>query len=229
MLTIPVLCDDVWHPADVLERGLALLDQDKYQFDFIKTCKDICTPEFAANFPLIITCKSNNVNAANSEPWFEDTVTEFGPREMKAYMENGGNMIFIHSASAFSGKFIKKGELFETPNDLYIKLVGNDFSGHPLRCPVTVHVTNPDHPIMKEVHDFTERDEHYQCRLTVDADVFMETSSDHGDTVVSGYTRKIGKGTQVVLTPGHTLAVWSNENWKKIILNSIEYCLGGTE
>lgn len=36
MLTIPVLCDDLWHPADVIERGLSLFDQVRYQFDFIR-------------------------------------------------------------------------------------------------------------------------------------------------------------------------------------------------
>ena len=33
---ILVVCDDLWHPAEIIERGLNALPQDKY--DFEKMC-----------------------------------------------------------------------------------------------------------------------------------------------------------------------------------------------
>ena len=38
---ILVVCDDLWHPAEIIERGLNALPQDKYDFEIVKTAKDI--------------------------------------------------------------------------------------------------------------------------------------------------------------------------------------------
>ena len=79
MKRVLVLCDDLWHPAEVIEKGFALMEGDAYQFDFILAVKDILTPERLAQYPVVINCKSNNVIAANTEPWFEEGVTEVCP------------------------------------------------------------------------------------------------------------------------------------------------------
>ena len=68
MKRVLVLCDDLWHPAEVIEKGFALMEGDAYQFDFILAVKDILTPERLAQYPVVINCKSNNVIAANTEP-----------------------------------------------------------------------------------------------------------------------------------------------------------------
>ena len=225
MEKILVLCDDVWHPAEVIENGLVSLAEDKYQFDIVKAAKDILTPEMISKYRMILCCKSNNVIAANSEPWFEDSVTEIGPGELKEFVENGGTFVAVHSAVAFSKDFCRDEERFQKPCREYIDFIGCTFHGHPLRCPVHIHVTEPSHPIMNGVEDFTERDEHYQIHVTAkDAKVFLETSSEPGGTQPAGYIRAMGKGRIIVLTPGHTLAVWKNENFAKIMKNIFDGC-----
>lgn len=220
MERILVLCDDVWHPAEVIEKGLASLAGEYYQFDVIKAVKDILTPEMLSNYRLVLCCKSNNVIAANSEPWFEEGVTEAGPREFRAFVEAGGTFVAVHSAVAFSEDFCREEERFRKPCREYIDFVGSTFHGHPLRCPVHIHVSDPAHPAMQGVGDFTERDEHYQIDVIAgDAQIFLETSSEPGGTKPAGYVRKMGKGRLWVLTPGHTLAVWKNENFKQILRN----------
>lgn len=222
---ILVICDDVWHPAEVIEKGFGMLEGEDYSFDYVKDAKDILTEKMLARYPVIAICKSNNVVSSNGEPWFEDTVTEVGPREFKCYMEQGGSILAIHSGTAYSRRFAKDGELFEVPNELYLELLGTEFTGHPLRCPVHFHITAPCHPIMRGAADFTERDEHYQMIMRCDdAEILMESSSDSGQTVPAGYIRRFGKGNLIVLTPGHTLAVWENENWQKILANALDWC-----
>lgn len=230
MKKILVICDDVWHPAEVIERGFALLEGRGYSFDFVKAAKDILTEKMIARYAALVICKSNNVTSGNGEPWFEDTVTEVGPRQFRRYLENGGSILAIHSALAYSHNLTKKGELFETPLQLYLDLVGAEFNGHPLRCPVHVRVTNPGHPVMRGVEDFTERDEHYQLIMNCpDAEILFETSSDPGETMPGGYVRRFGPGRLIVLTPGHTLAVWENENWQRIVTNALDWCTEGAK
>ena len=72
--------------------------------------------------------------------------------------------------------------------------------------------------------DFSERDEHYLLAVTAeDIEPFMQTESEHGGVCVSGYRRRFGQGRVVVLTPGHTLAVWENRNFQRLFLNAIRY------
>ena len=54
----------------------------------------------------------------------------------------------------------------------------------------------------------------------------MQTESEHGGVCVSGYRRRFGQGRVVVLTPGHTLAVWENRNFQRLFLNAIKYAAG---
>ena len=102
----------------------------------------------------------------------------------------------------------------------YVDFLGCIFHGHPPICPVEVRVTNATQPFVKGVEDFTEYDEHYQIKISADdVQIFLETSSVSGGTCPAGYVRTMGKGKVIVLTPGHTLDVWSNENFQRILEN----------
>lgn len=222
METLLVLCDDVWHPAEVIERGILSLSDCPYNFEFVKTAKDILTPEMLLQYPAIICCKGNNVTSGNPAPWFENTVTEVMGREFRDYVEQGGAFLSIHSGNVFTGE----GDGIQE----YTEFVGNRFLSHPLRCEVNLK-KEKNHPIMNDVADaFTIRDEHYQIDLLAeDIDVFLSSHSEKGGTQPAGYTREIGKGKVCVLTPGHTLSVWQNPEFQKIFLNSIQWCLQGKE
>ena len=222
MQKILVLCDDVWHPAEVIERGMNPLAGAEYQFDFVKTAKDILTPEMIAEYPLIICCKSNNVTAGNPAPWFENTVTEVMAGEFRDYVERGGGFLAVHSGNVFTGDGDGVRE--------YTQFVGNRFLSHPLRCEVMLK-KEKEHPIMNGVAEqFPIRDEHYQMEiLAEDADVFLTSVSENGGVQVAGYTREMGKGRLCVLTPGHTLSVWGNKQFQKIFLNAVMWCLKGKE
>ena len=212
MINVLVLCDDYWHPAEVIELGIRPLEDLEFHFDFVKAAKDILTPKMIASYPVIVCCKGNSINASNRSPWFEEGVTEVMPKDFEEYVRNGGGFVSVHA-----GNTSKEG-------DDYTQFVGNYFIGHPPRCEVEINIKG-DHPITRGVQDFTIRDEHYEiCVTAKDTTLLFTTSSEAGGVQVGGYTREIGKGRLCVLTPGHTLDVWQHEEFKKIFLNSIRWC-----
>lgn len=216
MEKILLLCDNRWHPAEVIEKGLATRRDDRFCFDIVKAAKDILTPERIAKYRAIVCCKSNSVIAANDAPWFEPGVTEVCPAEFEEYVRAGGGFLAVHSGLAYRKD--------QCPD--YCALVGSAFITHPPRCTVNLSVTNPGHPVAAGVPDFTIRDEHYAMEMLCnDADFFMESSSEKGGTQPAGYTRTMGKGRLCVLTPGHTLDVWENEHFQKLFTQALEWCL----
>ena len=218
-MKVLLVCDDLWHPAEVIERGLMAMDREEMEFDVVKTAKDILTPEFVKRYDVLVNCHGGAINAANNAPWFEPTVTEFGPEEFRDYVAQGGALVVVHAGLTIGGR--------NHPAPAYTEVVGSYFLGHPLREMTHVTVTK-ENAITKGVENFSERDEHYQIAVTApDAEPFMQTTSEHGGTFVSGYTRSFGKGRVAVLTPGHTLAVWENPNFRKLFKNAIRWAVNG--
>ncbi|MBQ9308341.1 MAG: ThuA domain-containing protein [Clostridia bacterium] len=211
-IRVLLLADDLWHPAEVIERGLSDVSKEELDIDIVRTAKDIVTADFVRKYDVLVNCKGDAVNASNSAPWFEEGVTEFGPRAFREYVEAGGGLVVIHS-----------GLTVHVPE--YVDLVGGEFITHPPREEVHYHLTAP-HPIAEGVEDFTERDEPYQIAVTAsDARVFMERTSAHGGTCIAGYTREVGKGRIAVLTPGHTLVVWQNPQFRRLFTQSIRWAM----
>lgn len=213
-MKILVICDDLWHPAEVIQKGMSLIASDKYEFDFVMAAKDILTEKMISSYPVIINCKGNSITAANNDPWFEPGVTEVGPTEFKKYVENGGGFISLHAGNTFRTDNCKE----------FVEFIGNAFVTHPPRCEVTNYPCM-EHPITKGVEAFTERDEHYELDIQAkDITPILKSESKTGGIQIAGYTRNIGKGRLCVLTPGHTLAMWENKNFQKLLMQAVEWC-----
>jgi hypothetical protein len=54
MLNVLVLCDDLWHPAEVVKMGIGPMQGEEFRFDFVMAAKDILTPQRIAQYPVII-------------------------------------------------------------------------------------------------------------------------------------------------------------------------------
>lgn len=216
MTNVLVLCDDVWHPVEVVERGLAGLQDGQFHFDFVRDAKDILTESMIAKYPVIMNCKADNLTSGSEAPWFEDGVTEVGVEELERYVRNGGGFLSVHSGNTSNQDFGKK----------YADFIGSNFVTHPPRCQVKVSVT-AQHPLTKGVEDFMIRDEHYEIAgVAKDAEIFLESESAKGGRQTAGYVRRMGKGRICVLTPGHILAVWEHEMFRKLLVNGINWCAG---
>jgi type 1 glutamine amidotransferase len=215
MKDILVLCDDFWHPREVIKRGFGSIKTDAYSFDFVSDAKDILYPKMLERYAAIANCKGNVLTGANNGVWFEDGVTEVGVGELEEYVRGGRGFLSLHA-----GNTAKAGSA-------YGDFVGNTFVGHPPRCSISVEISG-DHPITRGVENFGIRDEHYNIKCYApDAVELFRTKSETGGNQTGGYARQLGKGRLCVMTPGHILAVWEHPAYQKLILNALDWCTGG--
>ncbi|MBR1931889.1 MAG: ThuA domain-containing protein [Lachnospiraceae bacterium] len=215
MKKILVLCDDIWHPAEVIEKGLEGLQDEIAHFDFVRDAKDILTVELLKEYPLIMNCKSDNLTSGNEAPWFEEGVTEVGPKEFEDYVRTGGGLLSVHAGNTYH----------EDNSPEYAQVIGNRFVTHPPRCEVHISVLQ-EHAVTKNVENFTIRDEHYEIELLAeDAEVLLQSESESGGVQTAGYVRTLGEGRICVLTPGHILSVWRHPMFRQLLTNAIRWCM----
>lgn len=228
MANILVICGDIWHPAEVIKAGFSCLKDFPHQLTFVEDAKDMLTAADLAKYDLVIGCKGNHLTSGNNVSWFEEGVNECTPKDFENYVKNGGGFLAVHAGCSFSETHMDKNSLL--PCKEYIDFVGCRFVTHPPRCPVNYRVLKADHPVTAGVKDFCERDEHYQIEMTAeDAQILMESTSDHAATMPAAYVREMGKGRLCALIPGHILAVWQNPEFQKLLINAINWCMNKQE
>lgn len=224
MANILVICGDIWHTTEVVRAGFACLPEYYGQMTFVEDAKDILVASDLDRYDLVICAKGNHVTSGNSVAWFEEGVNECTPLDFERYVKDGGGFLAVHAGASFS-----EGDApahIAKPCREMIDFVGCRFITHPPRCEVSYRVTDGAHPVTAGVKDFSERDEHYQIEMTADdAQVLMESVSEHADTMPAAYVREMGQGRLCTLIPGHILAVWQNPEFQKLLTNAIRWCM----
>jgi type 1 glutamine amidotransferase len=202
-LRILALCDDAWHPAEVVQRGLGALADSPFAFEFV-THGGEWSPARMAEFPLVIVAKANHLGATDQKPWLTaETQSAF-----RNFVLSGGGVLFVHAGVCYKDLPEMRG------------VAGGAFLRHPDQCPVAVE-PKAGHRLTVGVQPFTEQDEHYFMVLDdAQADVFLHTRSAHG-VQPAGWTRHEGGGRVCVLTPGHNLEVWLHPEFQKLLLNAL--------
>ncbi len=216
-INVLVLCGDYWHPAEVIRKGLETPPGEEFRMDFVTDAKDMLTVPMINRYDVIMNCKCNQLTEGNQHSWFDEGVTEVGPKEFEDYVRSGKGFLSVHSGNAFYQ---------ENDCQEYVDFVGNFFVRHPPRCDVRV-IPCSDHPIVRGLEPFTVRDEHYEVTVTAsDAHMILRTESPSGGVQTGGYVRNIGGGRLCVLTPGHILSVWENASFRELLARSIRWCAG---
>jgi uncharacterized protein len=206
-MNILVLCDDYWHPARTPRAGLNFLESGTYHFDWIENAHDF-KPERLADYPVVILTKSNNVSAADQNPWMNEDIE----LALQGYVEGGGGLLAIHSGLAGFGQTAHLRPL-----------LGGVFTQHPAQCPVTLEPT-AGHALTQSVTVYTVQDEHYFMEMVdPQVDVFLSTTSEHGSQP-GGWTRQQGSGRVCALTPGHNPEVWLHPSFQQLLANVINWC-----
>jgi type 1 glutamine amidotransferase len=223
-MRILLLCDDRYHPGSVPIEGIVPLKEKGYVFDIISDAKDF-NPEMLDGYPVVIMSKCDHVTQEDWTSWKTDEVQE----AFIAYVEKGGGLLVSHSGTV-KGPATQKLDEF----------IGSVFAFHPNNTPVTVDVIKP-HPITEGVGAYTEVEEQYHLAISAcDANIFLASyAAAQGDkdkyesepyfnapaaVRAAGYTREAGEGRICVLTPGHTLEVWLNPQYQKLLENAIHWC-----
>ena len=226
---ILVICGDYWHPAEIIREGFASLENEYRHFIFMEDPEKSLTEEVLSQYQVVVNCRSDNTNVKTGELWFSGEAAS-APKLLRGFVEAGGNFLVIHAGCSFSEKLLPEKETNEAVKE-YIDLAGCRFLRHPPQCDVEVSVVNPEHPVMRDVEDFTADDEHYLLEMTAEfySPLFETSSEEGGQGMIGGYTRMVGSGRVIVMTPGHTRDVWENEQFRRMLSNALNYCFYGEE
>lgn len=216
-MKVLVICGDIWHPAEVVKRGLAFLDaEDGLEVDYICDAKDMLVPEMLKEYSVIVIAKGNQGSVENHSAWFEPGITETAPSDFLSYIREGGGLLSLHAGNCFTKE--------DCPE--YTNMTGSSFITHPARCEIRCQVS-AQHPVTEGVQDFVIRDEHYILEmLTEDRLDILQTSSEEGGVQVGGYVRTIGEGRLCVLAPGHILSTYLKPDMQLLIRNALVWCAG---
>ena len=200
------MCDDAWHPAEVLQRGFGLLADSTFAFEFVKHGAN-WSPAVMNEFPLVVVGKANHLCSTDQRPWLAGGSQSAFPQ----FVQGGGGLVLVHAGTCYK-------ELSEMR-----AVIGGAFLQHPDQCPVTVE-PKAGHPLTADVSKFTVSDEHYFMALDdPQADVFLHSRSEHG-VQPAGWTRTAtGGGRVCALTPGHNLEVWLHPEFQKLLLNALRW------
>ncbi len=195
---ILILCNDKWHPASIVKKGLNYLE-DKHDITWVDNTEN-WTSETLCNYSLVILSKSGS-------SWMTKKIGE----NFNSYVENGGSLLAIHSGTA------EYDEFKEIKN-----ILGGIFTHHPDQC-IVKYKPEQGHEMTADVDSFHYTDEHYFIEThRDDLDIFLYSESEHG-IQPAGWRREHGSGKVAVLTAGHNLEVWQCFNNRTLTENIINW------
>ncbi|HEU5396246.1 MAG TPA: ThuA domain-containing protein, partial [Verrucomicrobiae bacterium] len=199
-----VLCDDPFHPAATVRRGLRQFARRGFDFEWVEDGKAI-TAKLLKQFPLVILAKANAMSRRDPRAW----LTKRAQKIFQRHVRSGGGLVVIHSGTAGYRRLPEVR-----------RAVGGAFLRHPQPCAVVLE-PKPGFPLAEDVAPFTVRDEQYFVELDASVvEVFLISRSRHG-VQPAGWTRTENGGRVCVLTPGHGAAVWRHPSFQKLLLNAL--------
>jgi type 1 glutamine amidotransferase len=208
-MKVLVICDDFYHHGDVIKEGLDFL-QDEFDMTYAMDMTEYSfTAKPLSGYNVVVIAKENLISNSNKDKWFDENIE----KQFEDYVNNGGGLLFLHAGTVLCREFA-----------ILKSICGCAFIHHPEQCVVDFNITS-SHSVTNEAENFAEKDEHYFIDfIATDADIFLESRSENG-VQPAGYTRIHNeRGRVCVLTPGHNLSVFKNEQYKKIIRNAVNWC-----
>ncbi len=133
---------------------------------------------------------------------------------LTAFLERGGRWLALHGTNSVL-RFDEAGKVI-TPDEApeLMTILGTRFTGHPPIGPFKVRVAK-QHPLTKDLRDFTTTDELYLCDVTAGIEVLLHSSFEGGECpdfasknfapqdVPILYLRELGAGAVLYCSLGH--------------------------
>ncbi len=135
---------------------------------------------------------------------------------LMGYVSNGGGLVSVHISAASAPDWSEMK-----------KITGGGWilgeSWHPPFGWFQVYISNPDHPLAKDVTPFWTYDECY-CGLDIqpDIDVFMYGIVEDDEKPL-GWSHSYGEGTVANIALGHAGSSLLHPQFQQLILNSVDY------
>jgi type 1 glutamine amidotransferase len=158
-----------------------------------------------------------------TEPFYWITAEQ--GRAVKAFVTNGGGVLFYHNVTYISPH-----------NDDFRDVLGAVTEQHPPLRPFKVKVVNREHPITRGVNDFVVTDEQHFMTYQKDPKYLLLQSvnedgltfKDLGTSSAAGWAYDYGKGRVCYLAPGHVITSLWNPEYETLQKNAVRWLLKQT-
>ena len=206
-LRTAVFCNDTWHPAELVMRGLAPLARDDFRFEWLDTPSRWQVTSLA-EYDLVVLAKGNTTAPGDKSPWLTPAIEQ----AFVDHVHAGRGLFLLHAGTCYHD------------NAKLRAVTGGAFLQHPPPCPVTLELRDA-HPFTVGVQASTLHDEHYEMILDdTKADVFLHTRSQHGRQPAGWRRSEIGR--VCALTPGHTEEAWVDREFRKLLETCLRWVAG---
>ena len=135
-------------------------------------------------------------------------------RMLRDYVERGGRWFALHGTNSIL-TFLESGKV-DAPDHapLFMDTLGTAFVAHPPIGPYRVEITNPDHPLTRDIDPFETVDELYLSRTVADIETLLHCEFEGAAPAFVAdqwertrqpvlYVRSLGQGAVLYLTLGH--------------------------
>jgi len=160
---------------------------------------------------LLFTClgeKGDGPSAASK-------MTEAQAHGLHQWVENGGGLVALHSATVSS----------QTSPE-FQSLVGGTFITHPPRFSFTVYPMAIEHPIIEGIQAFTVSDELYIESYDPSVQVSMVTM-DRGVAYPMVWSKPDGNGRVAHIAMGHDGEVWQLKLYQRLVFQALNWAKQG--
>ena len=131
------------------------------------------------------------------------------------WVASGKGFVGVHSAAA---SFWDCKEFHD--------MLGGMFKTHPKPREYTVEIVDYQHPIMRDMDDFTVFDEQYVMNLSPDMHVLAEAKYE-GENVPAAWTKSWGDGRVYFLALGHDPEACRNEHFTPLLIRGAIWAANG--
>jgi type 1 glutamine amidotransferase len=236
-----LVCGGQWHDFD--HARLALLGE-LARFEQVRTrvFEDFSGPLDDADLLVTYTC--------NVRPDADQQ------HRLAEFVERGGRWLALHGTHSAIDPRGPDSPVYRTPRVLgeVAQILGGQFLGHPPIEPYTVHVTEPDDPLVAGIEPFVVRDELYVLELHPPIEVLLHANFS-GDCrgfeeghVVDDEPQPVlyRKGNVVYFTLGHCrgrfdvqdlgvddlgrhdLGSWESPEFRTVLARCVDWAVTGT-
>ena len=175
---------------------------------------------------------------------------------LKQFVENGGKWFALHGTNAIL-EFTDSGVACPETAPVMMETLGTQFLAHPPIQPFQVHISDPEHELVKGVESFETDDEIYLCRIHGDLHHLMHSRftgkatgfvhEDWDDDVEHPvyYIKQLGQGEVLYLNLGHCRGhydmqpmvefypqiercAWDKPQFYELLRRGIRYCAHGS-
>lgn len=149
---------------------------------------------------------------------FHDDLTPAREKGLLDFVRGGGGLVGVHSAVASFGG-----------NGAWIELLNGEFDHHPPPHEFKVAISDKSHYLTARMPDFTVHDEMYHLRHFDPARcVVLAQTPWQNRQVPMAWAREEGRGRVAYLANGHTLQVWKNPEFQKLLIRAIAWSAGAS-